>query len=140
MNSRNYRMTKTRRTLPNNLPVGTFFHTEKGYFYVVQAASTVARYRFLTKRVLDSWAPVNVVEASESDPAVSKLKIAGKMKFRDGSLLYSQASGKMYLVSGHKLRHITNPDWLDWLGFKRSSAVWVSKAEINLHEIGESLD
>lgn len=62
------------------------------------------------------------------------------MKFRNGSLLYSQASGKMYLISENKRRHITNPDWLDALAFNRSDAVWVSAAEINLHEEGPPLN
>jgi hypothetical protein len=62
------------------------------------------------------------------------------MKFRNGSLLYSQASGNMYLVSDNKLRHITNPDWLTYLGARRADAVWVSLAEINLHEKGEPLN
>jgi hypothetical protein len=61
------------------------------------------------------------------------------MKFRNGSLLYSQASGRMYLVSANKLRHIINPDVLTALGRKRSAAVWVSLDEINLHEKGEPL-
>lgn len=130
---------KQRKTLslPTEYPAGTFLHTEEGYFYVVSATK---RYRFLTTRVLDSWAPLKVIEASEHEDAVSRLRVVSKMKFRNGSLLYSHASGKMYLVSDSKLRHITNPDWLDWLGFKRTEAVWVSAAEINLHEMGASLD
>jgi len=61
------------------------------------------------------------------------------MKFRNGSLLFSQSTGRMYLVSEGRLRHITNPDVLAALGFTRSDAVWVSKSEINLHEMGEEL-
>lgn len=71
---------------------------------------------------------------------MARYVIKAKMKFRDGSLLYSQADGKMYLVSDKKRRHITNPDWLDTLGVKRSDAVWVSIAEINLNEEGEPLN
>jgi hypothetical protein len=128
---------KTQKKILSELPEGTFIHTESGYFYVV---SPTKRYRFLTTRVLESWHPSKVVEVSESDSAVKKLRVASKMKFRNGSLLYSQASGKMYLVSGNKLRHITNPDWLDFLGYRRDEAVWVGVPEINLHEIGEPLN
>src|SRR6478752_1305125 len=89
-----------------NLPVGTFIKTEAGHFYVF---SDKHRYRFTTTRVLDSWKPQRVVSCSESDAAVAKLKVFSKMKFRNGSLLYCQADGKMYLVSENKLRHITSP-------------------------------
>ena len=127
---------KTQKPIRTEFPSGTFLHTEKGYFYV---HSPTKRYRFLTKRVLDSWAPHRVVEASESEPGVARLKIAAKMKFRNGSLLYSQADGKMYLVSENKLRHITSPDWLTNLSLDRRAAVRVSESEINLHEKGEPL-
>lgn len=124
---------------PNNLtfyPAGTFLHTEQGYFYVVKPDK---RFRFITERCMQSWNPIKIIEASEQDAAVKRLRIASKMKFRDGSLLYSHASGKMYLVSNHLLRHITNPDWLPHLGFDRNEATWVSEAEINLHELGAPL-
>lgn len=121
---------------PSEYPEGTFLKTEKGYYYVF---SKTVRYRFGSKRVLDSWSPSRIVETSEINPVVSKMVVFAKMKFRNGSLLYSQADGKMYLVSDKKLRHIKNPDWLVHLNFKRSDAVWVSESEINLHEKGEPL-
>lgn len=132
----NLRKKQSKTQIPE-FPPGTYLKTEKGYFYV---PSPNKRFRFITKRVLDSWAPPRVVEVSEEDPAVAKLKIAAKMKFRNGSLLYHQANGSMYLVSENKLRHITNPDWLEALGFKRNDAVWVSDDEIKLHEMGATLD
>lgn len=122
---------------PSEYPQGTFLKTELGHFYVY---SNTARYRFTTNRVLESWSPQRISEASEKDPAVEKLTIFAKMKFRNGSLLYCQANGKMYLISGNKARLITNPDWLTHLNFKRSDAVWVSLDEINLHEIGANLN
>lgn len=118
-------------------PAGTFLKTENGYFYVYDATT---RYRFTTTRVLESWSPQRIAEASETDAAVAKMKILAKMKFRDGSLLYSHADGKMYLVSDRKLRHITNPDVLTALGANRKEAVWVSLDEINLHKLGETLN
>ena len=120
----------------SEFPQGIFFKTEKGYFYIPKHG---IRYRFITTRVLDSWHPPFIVEARESDPAVKKLRITAKMKFRNGSLLYSQANGKMYLISNNKRRHIVNPDILAGLGRRRLDAVWVSEAEINLHQEGEPL-
>lgn len=130
------RQSKTQKTL-SEYPVGIFLETEKGYFYV---SAPGKRMKFTTKRVLDSWSPQKVVQASESWPAVQRLRVSSKMKFRNGSLLHCQADGKMYLVSEHKLRHIKNPDVLDGLNRKRTEAVWVSEDEINLHEKGEPLD
>lgn len=118
-------------------PQGVFLKTEKGYFFV---HSNTTRLHVTTKRVLNSWSPQQVIITSEGDHAVKALRIStSKMKFRNGSLLYSQASGRMYLVSANKLRHIINPDVLTALGRKRSAAVWVSLDEINLHEKGEPL-
>lgn len=122
-------------TTPTEYPAGTFLHTESGYFYIKGPGK---RLRFITKRVLDSWMPHRVVETTEA--AVSKYRVTGKVKFRNGSLLYSQASGRMYLVSENKLRHITNPDVLTIIGAERSDAVWVSLEEINLHEEGAVLN
>jgi len=102
--------------------------------------SETKRARFTTDRALASWSPITIADAKESDIAVKRLRVSlGSMKFRNGSLLFSQATGRMYLVSEGKLRHITNPDVLAALGFTRSDAVWVSKSEINLHEMGEEL-
>ncbi len=120
----------------NSFPQGTFIKTETGYYYI----GSTSKFKIITKRVLDSWSPSRVVAASDMQDSVLHLRLAGNMKFRNGSLLYSQATGKMYLVSDNQLRHITDPDWLDALGFKRSEAVWVSSEEINLHEMGEPLN
>lgn len=122
-------------TTPQKYPDGTFLETEKGYFYI---AAPGKRYRIITKRILDSWAPHRVAASTEA--ALSSYRVAAKMKFRNGSLLYSQASGKMYLVSANQIRHIRNPDVLHLIGASRNEAVWVSAAEIKLHEEGEPLD
>lgn len=121
----------------SEFPQGTFIHTEAGYFMVTGAGR---RFRFSTTRVLNSWAPQRIVSTTEDNPAVKKLKVVAKMKFRNGSLLYSQADGKMYLVSDNKVRHITNPDILTGLNIARQDAVWVSIDEIKLHEEGEPLN
>lgn len=132
-------MLRKRRTeLPNSpvdYPAGTFVHTERGYFYIFNSTK---RYKMLSKRVLESWAPHRVVETTEA--AAGRYRVTAKMKFRNGSLLYSQADGRMYLVSENKIRHITNPDVLKRIGAVHSDAVWVSLSEINLHEEGEPLN
>lgn len=127
----------TPKSSATEYPAGVFLHTEKGFFYVFGPGR---RYRFLTKRVLDSWAPQRVIECAESDAAVVKLKIISKMKFRNGSLLRSTIDGKIYLVSEGKLRHITNPDIFGQLAMDPYQAVWVSKDELNLHEMGPELN
>lgn len=130
---------KTKRQIPQTLgefPQGTYLKTENGYFFVV---SPTKRYRFISKRVLDSWAPHRVVDASESHPAVEKLRVIAKMKFRNGSLLYSHSNGKMYLVSDNKIRHITNPYILPQLGLRLQDAVWITQDETKLHEEGDPL-
>jgi hypothetical protein len=118
----------------SNFPTGTYVHSEKGYFYIV---SPTKRFWFTTNRVLESWAPQRIVETTEQN--LVKCRIGAKMKFRDGSLLWCQADGKMYLVSDRKIRHITSPDILSGLGVSHKDAVWVSEDEINLHDLGESL-
>lgn len=126
---------KTQRPFQESeIPVGSFIKTEKGYFYV---QSSNRRYRFTTDRVLQSWSPQRIIECSEDNTAVMKLKIFAKMQFRNGSLLYSQSDGNMYLVSENKLRPITNANWLNY--FDRKDAVWVSQEEMNLHDMGAPL-
>ena len=121
---------------PVDYPSGVFIHTEKGYFYI---AGSDKRYRCLSKRVLDSWAPQRVIETTEA--AVSKYRIAAKLKFRNGSLIHNIADGKVYLISDGKRRHVTSPDAFDMLNAKRDRkhVMSVSQAEINLHDEGEPL-
>lgn len=118
-------------------PAGTYVQTERGYFYIL---SDKKRLPISTKRCLDSWNPIRLVQSSEDHRAISSLIIGLPLKFRNGSLLYSQASGKMYLISQGALRHVTNPDVLSALGFRGREAVAVSLDEINLHEKGEPLN
>lgn len=117
------------------LPAGTFIRTEKGYFYIF---SDTKRMRFINKRVLHSWNPQRIVDTTEAN--VARYRITSKMKFRSGTLLHNQADGKMYLVSGNKIRHITSPDILDRLGVKYKDFILVSSEEVNLHEKGEDLN
>lgn len=122
-------------SIRTDFPTGTFVHTRRGYYYI---AGTDKRYRFLTKRVLDSWAPHRIVEVTES--AIGHYRVSSKMKFRNGSLIHSVADGKIYLISEGKRRHIISPDVLERIGASRNDVVSVSLDEIKLHEIGESLN
>lgn len=121
-------------TTPTDYPNGTYIKTEKGYFYIANGK----RYRFISKRVLDSWHPHRVVETTEA--AVSRYRVAAKMGFRNGSLIHNIADGKIYLVSDNKRRHVTSPDVLERLGASRTDVVSVSLAEIKLQELGDDLN
>jgi hypothetical protein len=111
-----------------------FIHTEKGYFFIVNASK---RYRLISERAVASWRPHRIVETTEA--AVSKYRIAAKMKFRNGSLIHNLADGKIYLIVDGKRCQMVSPEALDRIGAKLSEAVTVSKDEINLHELGEEI-
>lgn len=125
-------------TTPTDYPAGTFLKTEKGFFYIV---SPDKRYRITTKRVLDSWSPHRVVPSTEA--AVLKYRIAAKMKFRNGSLIFNLGDGKVYLIENGKRRCIVNADFFYTLGLDPSKymkeVTWVSQEELKLHELGEDL-
>lgn len=119
---------------PVEYPVGSFLETEKGYFYI---AAPGKRYRFTTKRCLNSWNPQRVIRTSEI--AMSKYRTIKKMKFRNGSLIHGFFDGKMYLIEGGKRRHIVSPDAFDRIAGRPNDVVAVTLDEINLHEEGEPL-
>ena len=121
---------------PVEYPSGVFIHTEKGYFYIMGSEK---RFRCLSKRVVDSWAPSRIIETTEA--AVKNKRIAAKLKFRNGSLIHNIADGKVYLISEGKRRHMQSPEAFEMLGAKRDRkhVMSVSLAEINLHEEGEPL-
>lgn len=119
---------------PQPYPSGTFVKSEAGYFYI---KSPTSRYRFITKRVMDSWAPHRVVETTEA--ALAKFKISAKMKFRNGSLLHSYADGKVYLVVDGKRRHIQSADALYHIGAVGEDIPSVTPKELQLHPEGEPL-
>lgn len=125
-------------TEPLEYPSGTFIRTEKGYFYIVNQTK---RYRLITERAVKSWSPQRIVETSEA--AVSKYRIAAKMKFRNGSLIWNVSDGKIYLIESGKRRWVVSPDVFIRLGLDPSKTmkevIWVGREEINLHELGEDL-
>ena len=65
--------------------------------------------------------------------------MAGKLGFRDGTLIKNIADGKMYLISQNKKRHIVDPDSFIKYGIDRSKVIEVSESEANSHELGENL-
>jgi hypothetical protein len=67
------------------------------------------------------------------------MKIAGKLGFRDGTLIKNIADGKLYLISQNKRRHIIDPDTFEKYGLDRSNIIEVSESEANMHELGENL-
>ena len=116
-------------------PVGSYVKSEAGYFYIT---SNTKRFRFISKRVLDSWNPQRIIITSEL--ALSNYRIAAKMRFRSGSLIHNISDGKIYLIESNLKRHIINPDALVSLNAKTSDVIVVSLDEINLHETGENLN
>lgn len=121
-------------TSPVVYPSGVYVHTEKGYFFIHEQGK---RMRIVSERVLASWAPQRVIRTTEA--AVSKYKVTSKIRFRPGSLIYSIADGKMYLIEKEYRRHITSPDALSRIGATTNDAAVVSLDEINLHPEGEPL-
>lgn len=120
---------------PVEYPSGVFIHTEKGYFYIHAAGK---RMRIISERVLASWSPQRIIETTEA--AVVGYKVTSKIRFRNGSLIYSITDGKMYLIENGDRRHITSPDVLTKIGASTKDVVCVSLDEIKLHPEGEPLN
>lgn len=132
---------KTLPTTPTDYPAATFVKTEMGWFYIVGPGK---RFRVMSQRVLDSWAPPRVVETTEA--AVSKYRIVAKIKFRNGSLIWNISDGRIYLVENGKRRWVKSPEAFYCIGldptdlkFNMKKIQCVSQEEINLHPLGEDL-
>jgi hypothetical protein len=119
-------------TLPTSFPSGIAVQTDKACYWIKDGK----RYRLISKRAQDSWQFTTVNATEES---LSNIKIAGKLGFRDGTLIKNIADGKMYLISQNKKRHIVDPDTFNRYGLNRSKLIEVSEIETNAHEIGEFL-
>ena len=132
----NYRLKKNTQiilvTSPTNFPSGIAVKTSKDVYWIKDNK----RYRLISKRAAESWA-FNTVNATEE--ALSLTKLAGKIGFRDGTLIKNIADGKMYLISQNKKRHIVDPDSFIKYGIDRSKVIEVSESEANSHELGENL-
>ena len=119
-------------TLPTSFPSGIAVQTDKASYWIKDGK----RYKLISKRAQDSWQFTTVKATEES---LSNTKIAGKLGFRDGTLIKNIADGKMYLISQNKKRHIVDPDTFNRYGLNRSKLIEVSEIETNAHEIGEPL-
>jgi hypothetical protein len=120
---------------PQEYPAGTCVETTEGFFFINKDHK---RYRIVSDRIFDSWKFPLVVYTSEQ--ALAKYPVAlTKLGFRDGTLLNNLADGKLYLVSGSVLRHITGPDIMARLGITKDDAISVSDAEIKIMKTGEDL-
>lgn len=117
---------------PTNFPSGIAVQTDKATYWIKDGK----RYRLISDRATKSWS-FTTVKATEA--ALSGIKLAGKLGFRDGALIKNIADGKMYLVSQNKLRHIVDPDIFTKYGLDRSNLIEVSEAEVKAHDIGETL-
>ena len=126
----------SRATLPTEpveYPTGIAVRTERGAYRIHTDGK---RYRIPTQAILESWKFPIIVDASEASLAKYPIGVT-KVGFRDGSLLNNIADGRMYVVSGGRLRHIVDPAVLDRLG--NPEAVVVSDAEIQIMKQGAAI-
>ena len=117
---------------PTNFPSGIAVKTDKDTYWIKDGK----RYKLISSRAADSWS-FTTVDATES--ALSGFKLAGKLGFRDGTLIKNIADGRIYLVSQNKLRHIVDPDSFTRYGLDRSNVIEVSETEVSAHDLGEKL-
>lgn len=123
-------------TTPIQYPSGICVRTPQGAYRI---GTDGKRYRIVSERIMRSWNFPFVVETTEE--ALRKHPVAvTKLGFRDGTLLNNFADGKMYLVSGAKLRHIKNPDFLEYLGVTLNDSLVVSDKEIQIMKQGEPIN
>jgi len=119
-------------TSPTNFPSGIAVKTDKATYWIKDGK----RFKLISDRAERSWL-FTTVNATEE--ALSGIRLAGKLGFRDGALIKNIADGKIYLVSQNKLRHIVDPDSFTRYGLNRSLTIEVSESEIKAHEFGEDL-
>ena len=117
---------------PTNFPSGIAVKTDKDTYWIKDGK----RYRLISDRAATSWS-FTTVNATEA--ALTGFKVAGKLGFRDGSLIKNIADGRIYLVSQNKLRHIVDPDSFTKYGLDRSKVLEVSEAEVSAHDLGENI-
>jgi hypothetical protein len=119
-------------TSPTNFPSGIAVKTEKGTYWIKDGK----RFKIISSRAEKSWSFATV---NATEPALSGIKLAGKLGFRDGTLIKNIADGKLYLISQNKKRHIVDPDTFNKYGLDRASVIEVSAFEVSMHESGEDL-
>ena len=117
---------------PVIIPSGLAVKTDKGIYWI----KDTKRFKLISDRAAKSWCFTTVLATEQ---AVSSMKVAGKLGFRDGTLIKNISDGKMYLVSQNKRRHIVDPDSFVKYGLDRSKVIEVSESEIIMHDLGENL-
>jgi len=88
-------------------------------------------------RILESWNFPSVIKSSEK--ALTNYRTAGRLGFRDGSLVRDIKDSSLYFISQRLKRKIENPDILFAYQLTEKDALLVSSDEINLHKDGEVL-
>jgi len=117
---------------PTNFPSGLAVKTEIATYWIKDGK----KFKLISERAEKSWL-FPTVHATES--AVANIKTAGKLGFRDGTLIKNIADGKMYLISQNKRRHIISPDVFNAYGLNKDMIIEVSEAETNMHDQGDNL-
>lgn len=124
--------TNTLITSQTNFPSGIAVKTNTGTYWIKDGK----KYKLISERAAKSW---SFVQANAADSAISHIKLAGKLGFRDGTLIKNISDGKLYLISQNKKRHIKDPDIFIKYGLDRSKLIEVSESESNAHDLGEDL-
>lgn len=114
-------------------PTGTCVQSEKGLFFIK------GRYRFRisSMRIFDSWNFPFVVQSTED--ALKNYQIAGKLGFRQGTLIKDMLNGNIYLISENARRQVVSPDFFDIALFPRDKIMEVSHVEASLHKEGDKI-
>ena len=94
------------------------------------------RFKVFSDRAVKSWNFPVILNVNPT--VIGNIEDGGTIGFRDGSLIKDIVSGKIYLVSGSKVRLITDPDSISILG--RDKVIEVSPDEIKIHIEGESIN
>ena len=126
-------LSKPRLSKTTKLPSGVAVRTPTAKFLV--KGDTLLR--ISNDRIWNSWNFPIIVEAENE--ALKNYIIAGKLGYRDGTVLESIGSRKLYLVSAQRLRHIETPDLFEELGITYDRRVLVSEEELKLHKEGEPI-
>lgn len=119
-------------TSPTNFPSGLAIKTESATYWIKDGK----KYKLVSDRAATSWSFPTVMA---SEGSLVNIKTAGKLGFRDGTLIKNIADGKIYLISQNKRRHVVSPDVFDIYGLDRSAIIEVSELEASMHDLGENL-
>lgn len=119
-------------SVPTNFPSGIAVKTDKATYWIKDGK----RFKLISDRAAKSWC---FTTSNATEQALSGIKLAGKLGFRDGTLIKNIADGKIYLISQNKKRHIVDPDAFNKYGLDRSKIIEVSETESVAHDLGEDL-